>query len=79
MIEVGDYPNYSLAIGKGKRTLAKVPEIAGMQAKEYLGTGFREISGPKYHDRSYVIFTCAHGDESYLSARSSGPLPVSNS
>jgi len=74
VLEVGDRPSHSLMIGKGKCTRSKPIEIAGTQTKEYIGTGFSEISGTKYRGHGYAIVTWANGDKSYYSTQGSGIL-----
>ncbi len=48
-LEVGDRPNHSVMIAKGKCTWTKPLEIAGTHRKEDIGTGFDEITGNKSH------------------------------
>jgi hypothetical protein len=68
-LEVGDRPNHSLMIAKGKCL-----EIAGTQAKEDVGTGFDEIAGNRSHGHGYVINTWANGDKSYVHTQGSATL-----
>ncbi len=72
VLAVGDRPNHSLMISKGKCTWAKPMEIAGTQTKEYIGAEFVEISGTKYRGHGYAISTHANGDKSYYSTQESG-------
>jgi hypothetical protein len=74
MLEVGDRPNHSLMIDKGKCTWAKPMEIAGTQTKEYIGTEFVEFSGTKWRGHGYAIFTLANGDKSNGYFQDSGIL-----
>ena len=66
VLEVGDRPNHSLMIDKGKCAWAKPMEIAGTQTKEYIGTEFVEFSGTKYRGHGYAIITQANGDKSNI-------------
>jgi len=72
VLEVGDYPNHTLGISKGKCTWVKPIEIAGTQTKEYIGTSFTETSDTKFSDRVYVVVTWANGDKSYAYAQDWG-------
>jgi len=60
-LEVGDRPNHSLMIAKGKCTWTKPLEIAGTQVKDDIGTG-------------YVVNTWANGDKSYVRTQGSATL-----
>jgi hypothetical protein len=73
-LEIGDRPNHSLMIAKGKCTWTRPMEIAGTQTKEDIGTGFDEISGTKSRGNGYVIGTWTNGDKSYVRTQSSATL-----
>jgi len=73
-LEVGDRPNHTLRIGKGKCTFTKPIEIAGTQSKEEILTEFDEISGTKWRGHGYGVVTWANGDKSYYSMQDSGIL-----
>jgi hypothetical protein len=73
-LEVGDRPNHSFLIDKGKCTWAKPIEIAGSQSKEYIGAESVEINGTKYHDNVYATITHANGDKSYVHGQGTGIL-----
>ena len=73
-LEVGDRPNHSLMIAKGKCTWTKPLEIAGTQAKEDIGAGFDDITGNKSHGHGYVVNTWANGDKSYVRTQGSATL-----
>ena len=55
VLEVGDQPNHSLMISKGKCTWTKPMEIAGTQTREDVGTGFDEVVGKRSRGHSYVV------------------------
>jgi hypothetical protein len=74
VLEVGDRPNHSLMILKGKCTWAEPLETAGTQAKEEVYTNFDEIGGTKYRGHGYGIVSYASGDRSYISTEESGIL-----
>ncbi len=73
-LEVGDRPNHSLMVAKGKCTWTKPMEIAGTQTKEDIGTGFDEISGNKSRGHGYVVGTMANGDKMHVSTQGSATL-----
>lgn len=73
-LDVGDRPNHSLMIAKGKCTWTVPMEIAGTQTKEDTGTGFDEVSGNKSHGHTYVVGTLANGDKTYVRAQGSATL-----
>ena len=74
VLDVGDRPNHSFMIAKGKCTWTKPLEIAGTQATEDIGTSFVEISGTKFRDRGYEVTNWANGDKSNIYAQGSGIL-----
>jgi hypothetical protein len=74
VLEVGDRPNHSLMIIKGKCTWAKPIEIAGTQTKESTGASFVETSGAKFRGHGYGVLTWANGDKSYDYTQASGIL-----
>lgn len=74
MLDVGDRPNHSLMIAKGKCTWTVPMEIAGTKATEDIGTGFDEVSGNKSRGHSYVVGTLANGDKTYVRAQGSATL-----
>jgi len=71
-LEVGDRPDHSLMVAKLTCTSPKPMEIAGTQMKEYIGTGFLDISGTKFRDHGYGVFTWANEDKSNASIQGSG-------
>lgn len=64
-IQVGDRPNHSYVIQQGKCTWTKPMEIAGIQTKEGIYTGFVEISGDIARARGSYVETMANGDKAY--------------
>ncbi|MBZ5565050.1 MAG: hypothetical protein LAP13_21845 [Acidobacteriia bacterium] len=64
-IQVGDRPNHSFGISQTKCTWTKPLEIAGVQSKEDVYTGFSEISGNRSNGHSYGVITMANGDKCY--------------
>jgi hypothetical protein len=74
VLEVGDQPNHSLMISKGKCTWTKPMEIAGTRTKEDVGTGFDEVSGNKSHGHSYVVGTLANGDKMHVRTQGSATM-----
>ncbi len=73
-LEVGDRPNHSLMIAKGKCTWTKPLEIAGTQSKEDISAFFDEVTGNKSHGHGYVVNTWANGDKSYVRTQGSSTL-----
>ncbi len=73
-LEVGDRPHHSFVIGQGKCTWTKPMEIAGIQSKEDIGTGFDEISGNTSRGHGYVVNTWTNGDKSYVRTHGSATL-----
>lgn len=73
-IQVGDRPNHSFAISQVKCTWAKPMEIAGVQTKEDVYTGFSEVSGNRSHGQEYGVVTMANGDKCYVRPQGSSTL-----
>ena len=73
-IAVGDRPNHSFAISQTKCTWTKSFEIAGVQSKEHVDTGFNEVSGNRSRGQSYVVATMTNGDKYYGRTQSSATL-----
>jgi hypothetical protein len=74
VVDVGDRPNHSFAVSKGKCTWTKPMEIAGTQAKGSVGTFFDEITGKKDHGHGYVVDTWANGDKTYARVQTKGTV-----
>ena len=66
MIQVGDRPNHVFVISQSKCTWTKPFEMAGIEAKEQVDTGFSEISGDTARDRGYGTGTMANGDNYHV-------------
>jgi hypothetical protein len=64
-IEVGDRPGHAFTIAQGKCTYTK-GEIAGIQVKEWVGTGSDEISGNTARGRFSGLLTMANGEKAYV-------------
>ena len=73
-LDVGDRPNHSLMISKGKCTWTKPMKIAGTQTKEDDGTNFDEVNGDTTKGHGYVVGTMDNGDKMYVSIQSSGTM-----
>ncbi len=73
-LDVGDRPQHSLAISKGKCTWTKPMEIAGTQTKDDSFTGFEDVSATKGSGRGYVVGTLANGDKMYVRTQSTATL-----
>jgi len=73
-LDVGDRPNHSFSISKGKCTWTKPMEIAGTQTKEDDGTNFDEITGDHSTGRGYVVAALANGDKMYVRIQSSATM-----
>jgi hypothetical protein len=73
-LDVGDRPNHSLMISKGKCTWTKPMKIAGTQTKEDDGTNFDELDGDRTRGHGYVVGTMDNGDKMYVSIQSSGTM-----
>ena len=73
-LDVGDRPNHSLMISKGKCTWTKPMKIAGTQTKEDDGTNFDEVNGDKTAGHDYVVGTMDNGDKMHVSIHSSGTM-----
>ncbi len=71
-IEVGDRPNHSFVINQMKCTWTKPFEIAGVQSKEDVYTGFSEVSGNRLHGQGYIAGTMTNGDKYYVRVQGSG-------
>ena len=74
MIEVGDRPNHSLAVGQSKCTWTKPLEIGGMQNKEGVATVSNDISGNRSQDRGYYVDSMANGDKAFVSYHGTSTL-----
>jgi hypothetical protein len=70
-IEVGDRPNHSFAISQTKCTWTKPLEIAGIQTKEDVYTGFNEVSGNRARGQLYGVVTMTNGDKYYVRGQGS--------
>jgi hypothetical protein len=70
-IEVGDRPNHSFAISQTKCTWIKPLEIAGIQTKEDVYTGFNEVSGNRARGQLYGVVTMTNGDKYYVRGQGS--------
>ena len=73
-IQVGDRPNHSFVISQIKCTWTKPLEIAGVQSKEDVYTGFSEVSGNRSNGHSYGVVTMATGDKCYVRPHGSSTL-----
>jgi hypothetical protein len=73
-IEVGDRPNHVFAISQIKCTWTRPLEIAGVQSKEDVYTGFSEVRGNRSNDHSYGVVTMANGDKCYVRPQESSTL-----
>ena len=73
-LDVGDPPQHSLMISKGKCTWTRPMEIAGTWTKEDVGTAFDEISGDKSHGHGYVVGALVNGDTMYVRTQGSATL-----
>ena len=71
-LDVGDRPNHSLMISKGKCTWTKPMKIAGTQTKEDDGTNFDEVNGDISTGQGYVVGTMDNGDKMYVSIQTLG-------
>jgi hypothetical protein len=63
-IEVGDRPGHAFTIAQGKCVFTK-GEIAGIQVKEEVWTGFSDISGNTARIRFSAFHIMANGDKIY--------------
>jgi hypothetical protein len=73
-LDVGDMPNHSLMISKGKCTWTKPMKIAGTQTKEDDGTNFDDVRVDRSTGLGYVVGTMDSGDKMYVSIHSSGTM-----
>jgi len=73
-IQVGDRPNHSFAISQIKCTWTRPLEIAGVQSKEDVYTGFSEARGNRSNDHSYGVVTMANGDKCFVRPQESSTL-----
>jgi hypothetical protein len=71
-LAVGDEPNHSLTISKGKCTWTKPMKIAGTQTKEDDGTNFDDVKGDLSAGLGYVVGTMDNGDKMYVRIKSAG-------
>jgi hypothetical protein len=72
-IEVGDRPGHAFAIAQGKCVFTK-GEIAGIQVKEEVWTGFSEITGNTVRFRFSGLLTMANGEKVYFRGESTATL-----
>jgi hypothetical protein len=70
-IAVGDRPNHSFAISQTKCTWTKPLEMAGIQTKEDVYTGFNEVSGNRARGQLYGVVTMTNGDKYYVRGQGS--------
>jgi hypothetical protein len=61
-IDIGDRPNHAYMIGRAKCTWITPFAIAGSNSKEYVITGFTELSGDTAHGHSFALGTLENGD-----------------
>ena len=73
-IPVGDRPGHAFAISKAQCTWLKPVEIAGVAAKDFEYTAFRDISGDRWRGRAAAVGTLASGDRYFSSSQSSGTI-----
>jgi hypothetical protein len=73
-IAVGDRPNHSFVISQTKCTWTKPFEIAGIQTKEDVYTGFNEISGNRARGQLYGVVAMTNGDKYYVRGQGSATL-----
>lgn len=69
-IEVGDRPGHAFTIVQGKCAVTKA-EIAGVQVKEEVWTGFGELSGNTIRARGASFLNMANGEKAYVRAEGS--------
>jgi hypothetical protein len=72
-IEVGDRPGHAFGIVQGKCAVTKA-EIAGVQVKEEVWTGFGEASGNTVRVRGASFLNMANGEKAY--GRSDGAMTL---
>lgn len=63
--EVGDRPNHSFVMSKGKCAWTKPMEIAGNQDKEYTYVSVQEVFGSRAYDRGAGVDSMANGDNAF--------------
>jgi hypothetical protein len=64
-LQVGDSPNHSFNMDQSKCKWTKPLDIGGAQAKEFVNTGFGEVSGNRLNDYGYSVVTMTTGDKCY--------------
>ncbi len=64
-VQVGDSPNHSFSLGQTKCAWTKPWEIAGVAAKEGVGTFSGEITGNTFRFHAYYVDEMANGDKAY--------------
>src|SRR6266478_2630765 len=77
-LDVGDRPNHSLMISKGKCTWTKPMKIAGTQTKEDDGTNFDDVKGGRSAGLGYVVGTMDNGDKMYVRIQSTATMKDGN-
>jgi hypothetical protein len=65
-IDIGDRINHAYMIGQVKCIWTKPFGIAGSNSKEYLITGFTELSGDTARGHSFIVGTLENGDRFQL-------------
>jgi len=73
-IQVGDRPNHSFVISQSKCSYTKFTGIAGMIAKEFVGTTFSEISGNRATSRAFAYATMDNSDKFQFRSQGSATM-----
>ncbi len=71
-VEVGDRAGHVLVLVKFSCTWTTPYEMAGLKAKDYVGTVTGDVSGGKEQDRGYVVVTMDNGDKAFIRFTGSG-------
>ena len=65
-VDVGDRSGHMLVLVKFSCTWTNPYEMAGLKAKDYIGTVTGDVSGGKEQDRGYVVVTMDNGDKAFI-------------
>lgn len=73
-IEVGDQPGHVLMIEKATCTWSVPVEMAGMKSTTATTTSAIEVTGAKFVDRGYTVFSMENGDKVYVRFQGMGGM-----
>ena len=73
-VDVGDRTGHALVLVKFSCTWTRPIEMAGLKAKDYVGTVTGDVWDGKEQDRGYVVVTMDNGDKAFIRFSGNGTI-----